>query len=757
MSLIVNGVNLQILVGVMVDGGTEGSKVPPSGGMVMNIVRFGNNKRGMDSKELVELISDKVPSHVQINMLKDTYPQGVVRGDQFTIGSLGGEAGKSLKIDINPRSPYFMKGQDFNGADGVGGIVKILMEGRNMKLTEVKELFSDYLDGNNPVEIETISSIIKPNTPQININTPFDSEHKYLNADGELLCLVRRYNAKDNEGNPVLDGHGKPKKEFRQFTGGSNYPKMPDVRPLYNIPNIVASDKIIWVEGEKCADALNELGYTATCTMGGAGMLSRKSANLFDFSPLHDKELVIWPDNDNAGRKVADLVQELSLNAGVKSVTTLTPPRGKPERWDVVDAVAEQFNINEFLNANVKQVKKNINLLDDSLLINRFVGDAPQQKFLIANTLPLAVPIIFSAAGDSGKGMMTLDLAMKVSSGQPMSEAFGGHISEFGNSIIFTAEDDESEMHRRIERLDYDNNRSSYEHELRIVSLPNVGGVFPILQETHDGYKTSIEFDKLYEQILQMKDLKLIVFDPLASFVHADVNSDPAAGAALTGLLAQIATETGAAVIMCHHMTKVKEDAVVSTPEQARNMIRGTSALVDGVRCAFAIWQVDEATGRRRCQDLGIDYQRNKCFDGAVVKSNGPANRNIRHFIRDEFSGLLLDRSDDISRLHSGSNKEIKKNALFSWISDCEREGRAMTQQSGADAILQRMSADTDAPNVLNNCTQRMIDGIVRELIQEGRLAKYSFSASGGRKWLGTIDGDMSRGEYEATTARDNV
>ena len=78
-------------------------------------------------------------------------------------------------------------------------------------------------------------------------------------------------------------------------------------------------------------------------------------------------------------------------------------------------------------------------------------------------------------------------------------------------SIIFTAEDDESEMHRRIERLDYDNNRSSYEHELRIVSLPNVGGVFPILQETHDGYKTSIEFDKLYEQILQMKDLKLIM------------------------------------------------------------------------------------------------------------------------------------------------------------------------------------------------------------------------------------------------------
>ena len=725
--------------------------------MVVNIVKFGNKKHSMSARELVDLISESVPAHTQIEILKQTYPNGVVRGNLFTIGSLSGEAGKSLKIDINPRSPYFMKGQDFNGSDGVGGIVKIMMEGRNMKLSEVKEYFADYISDNRPVE-DIVSPIINTQMKeQININTPYDSEHRYLNAHGEILCLVRRYNTVDQDGNPVLDGHGKPKKEFRQFTGQSNYPRMPDVRPLYNIPNIVASEKIIWVEGEKCADALNELGYTATCTMGGAGMLSRKSANLFDFSPLQDKELIIWPDNDTAGKKVAELVQDLAMNANAKSVTMLTPPRGKPERWDVVDAIAEHFDINQFLNTNVKQVKKNINLLDDSLLVNRFIGQAPEQKFLIGETLPLGVPIIFSAAGDAGKGMMTLDLAMKVSSGQPMSSAFGGTVNEFGNTIIFTAEDDEDEMHRRVERLDELNDRGNFKHELRIVSLPNVGGVFPIMQETHEGYRTSDEFDKLYEQIKQMNDLKLIVFDPLASFVHADVNADPAAGAALTGLLAQIATETGASVIMCHHMTKVKEDLVVNTPEQARNMIRGTSALVDGVRCAFALWQVDEATGRRRCQDLGIDYQRNRCFDGAVVKSNGPANRSIRHFIRDMFSGLLVDKSEEIQRLHTGSNREIKKSALMTWITTCENEGRAMTQQSGADALLQRMSADHDAPKVLNNCTQRMLDSLVRELIQEGLLAKYSFSVSGGRKWLGACDGPMSRGEYEAETARDNV
>ena len=727
---------------------------------IMSIIRLGNTNRELNSHQLVELISEKVPPEVQIDALRDTYPNGVIRGDQFSIGSLSGEAGQSLKIDINPRSPYFMKGQDFNGASGIGGIVKILMEGRGMRLPEIKELFGNYLD-NTPGfvrDVEAPPPIINPSLrQQISVNTPFDSEHLYLNSDGEILCMVRRYNMRDGSGNPVMDDHGKAKKEFRQFTGNNPYPKMPDVRPLYNIPNISASDKVIWVEGEKCADALNEMGFTATCTMGGAGMLSRKSSSQFDFSPLHGKELVIWPDNDNAGKKVAELVQDLAMNAGARSVTMLTPPAGKPERWDAADAIAESFDIGNFLNTTIKHTKRSINLLDDSLLINRFEGQAPEQKFLIGDTIPLGVPIIFSAAGDAGKGMMTLDLAMKVASGQPMSNAFGSEITEFGNAIIFTAEDDEGEMHRRIERLDEENARFNYEHELRIVSLPNVGGVFPILQETHDGYKTSVEFEKIYAQIIQMNNLKLIVFDPLASFVHADVNSDPAAGAALTGLLAQVATETGASVMMCHHMTKIKDDVAVSSPEQARNMIRGTSALVDGVRCAFAIWQVDESTGRRRCQDLGIEYQRNRCFDGAVVKSNGPARRDIRHFVRDMHSGLLEDRSDDITRLHSGSNREIKKDALFVWISTCEREGRALTQQSGADAILQRMSADPDAPNTLDNCTQRMVDGIVRELLSEGRIGKYSFSRSGGRKWLGTTDGDMSRGEYEATTATENL
>ena len=719
----------------------------------MSVVRFGNTT---SSNNIVEEISRRVPKGEQIRILQSTFPAGRVHGKTFYIGSVLGDPGQSLKINIDTMSPHFMQGQDFNGGIGIGGIVKILMEARGMNMSEIKDMFSDYLENTGPEIVRDNSPIENPIRPQYNANSPYDAEYVYTNADGEVLVTVRRYNVKDIAGNPMLNTKGKPKKEFRPFVEGSPYSKFPDIRPLYNIPNILASDRVVWVEGEKCADALNRAGYTATCTIGGAGALTKKTAPQFDFSPLQGKELILWPDNDTGGKKLADLIQDLALAAGARSVTMLTPPMGKPEGWDAADALSEGFNIEEFVHTKAKITRTNINLLDDSFLVSRFAGAAPEQKFLIDGTFPLGVPILFAAAGDAGKGMMTLDMGMKIASGKRMTNAFGGLVKEFGNVVIFTAEDDEAEMHRRVERLDPFEERRGYAHDLKIVSLPNVGGVFAVMNESGGEFGTTEEFEKIYEQILQISNLKLIVFDPLASFVHADVNADPAAGAALTGLLARMATETGASVLVCHHMTKIKDDAVVKTPEQARNLIRGTTALVDGVRSSFAMWQVDTARGKKTCERLGMPYQRNSCFDGAVVKSNGPASRNVRHFVRDPLTGLLNDRTDEIAAMNTGTALEMKLTAMYDWIIECENNGVALTHMSGNNGVHKR-SEDADAPEVLRGVSKHTLERYVRDLQQEGRIDKFQLTATGGRIWLGSVEGPMSRGEYEAVTGRDNV
>jgi len=729
----------------------------------MGVLRIGNTK----SKNLADDISEKVPKSVQLQALIDTYPNGIMRGTQFEIGSLDGEKGKSLKISVDANRSDFMQGMDFSTHEGVGGITKIMMEGRGMTLQDVSEYFADYLGTEfrppppeNPVNLNLNQESPKPQKMQIDINTPHDGEHVYTSSEGEIICLVRRYISRSEDGEVLRGNDGKAKKEFRQFSGNSTFPKMPDTRPLYNIPGILEAERIIWVEGEKCADDLNSLGHTATCHLGGAGMLSVRSAPSYDFSPLQGKQVILWPDNDSAGVKVAKLVQDLATKAGATSVTMLTPPRGKPEKWDASDAISEGFDVNNFLNAPQHKTKQNISLRDESLLVsNMFVGSAPEQRFLIADTIPLGVPVVFAAAGDSGKGMMTLDLAMKVASGKSMQSSFGGFVANHGNVVLMSAEDDKDELHRRIERLDPLNARSDYQHDLRVLPLPNLGGVFPMMQKVDNTYIMAPEFERLYEQILEIDNLALFVADPMASFVHADINADPAAGAAFMGMLAQLATETGATVMVNHHMAKIRDSDVITTPEQARNLIRGTSAIVDGVRSAFSVWQVDEKMGRQRCKDLGVTYTRNSVFDGAVVKSNGPANREIRHFIRNSNTGLLEDRSVDIRNLALSTAVRLRLEHMYEFISMCEEHGMAVTKggsDDGAYEAIRVSSSSEPCVLALKEVSSSTIKNTITTLQEEGRIDVYRLSQGGVKKWLGTMNGVMSQGIYEARTAREN-
>ena len=734
----------------------------------MSLRVVGNTRYSNGQRDLVAEITEKVPSYVQIEALKNAFPNGRVVRNEFYLGSLSGEAGQSLKINIDPSSSEFMRGMDFNTGDGIGGITKILMAAYDWKIKDVAEHFGTFLDKPqveppmNPINPALAQPHQEPQPEQIkqkrviDYSTPYDSEYLYLSEEGEILVAVRKYIERDQTGEIVRDSDGSAKKEFRQF------PKLPETRPLYNLPQIKEADRVIWVEGEKCADALIKMGHTATCTIGGAGMLSQRTKDKFDFSPLHGKELIIWPDNDEAGQKLARIIQELGVNAGAKSVTMLTPPQGKPKKWDAADAIEEGFDISKFLNAPNHKVKKTLSLKNRNLIIgNQFAGAPPEQKFLIGDTIPLGVPCVFAAAGDSGKGMMTLDLAMKVASWQPMQNSFGGLVSHHGSAIILSAEDDRDELHRRVSRLDSSNNRSGYRHDLLVVPLPNEGGVFPIMMKSDNTYVTSPEFEKIYEEMLEIEDLALVVIDPMASFVHADVNADPAAGAAFMGLLAQISTETGATVMVNHHMAKVRDKEPITKPEEARNLIRGTSAIVDGVRSAFAIWQVDEGVAEARCKDLGVKYQRNMIYDGAVVKSNGVANREIRRFVRNTNTGLLEDRTVDLNAAKSSSTPRVqaRREIIYRWIIERELNGVPLTISGKETGILHyarnQPETDTDAAQVREQKRQT-IESDVANLIGDGRVKQYRRSKHGGDKYLGTTrtDGKLFNEELNLNVDR---
>ena len=133
-------------------------------------------------------------------------------------------------------------------------------------------------------------------------------------------------------------------------------------------------------------------------------------------------------------------------------------------------------------------------------------------------------------------------------------------------------------------------------------------------------------------------------------------------------------------------------------------------------------------------------------FDGAVVKSNGPASREIRRFVRDSNTGLLVDHSEQfVSSDLTGA--ELKKELMYRWIVRCEQEGRALTQDSAQDKLEERKH-DFDAPEELRALGKESLKDYCQKLKNEGRIGSYARSGMGSSKWLGVPGGPIETATY---------
>ncbi|BDG76715.1 AAA family ATPase [Wolbachia pipientis] len=633
-------------------------------------------------------------------------PRGTFRGDKFYVGDLKGNQGKSMIVELTGSKAGLW--HDFSTGEG-GDIFDLwaAVTGKNQ--------FTDT--------IEDIAKWIGYSEKNNTLGQPTASWNYYDESD-QVIVTVYRYNTDSG-------------KRYLPFDVKRSSFTLPETRPLYNIPGIMKSDKVILVEGEKCADALIEQGMTATTAMLGANAPIEKT----DWSPLKGKHVIIWPDNDEPGKQYAEKVVKKLTFLGVLSLTLLEIPENKPKGWDSADGIEEKMNISEFIENNSKKiiVKQLLNIQEWS--VERFIGPVPEQKFLVEGLFPLGVTSILAAMGDTGKGMLLLDLALKVASRKDQPCGFGPLVTEHGSVVIFSAEDDMSEIHRRLERLDSQCERLKYKDRLFIVPLPNVSGSLTIIKSVSGKViETSPEFELITKQLNKIKNLKLIVFDPLASFVHADLNTDPAVGDYLMSLLSDLAGSTGASIITAHHMRKPKSEKPISTVEQARDAIRGTSALVNGVRCSYAFWSVEDAAKPTIFKSIGESVRQNALFYGAIVKANGLADRTLRTYLRNEETGLLEDITERL-RIKNMNEKDSKQH-LITAITRAAISGHPFTHTGSTGVYKQRHRL----PEEFHSIGRDRMERIVQELLQTRKLVKGMATGSKEDKWLDIPSGPFARG-----------
>ncbi len=116
------------------------------------------------------------------------------------------------------------------------------------------------------------------------------------------------------------------------------------------------------VEGEKTAEAAKKMfkkeNIVCITWASDAGAVSKNN-----WSPLYDRKVIIWPDNDQAGYKAAEELCSVLRKAGVKSLEVVDKnilSKELPEKWDLADPLAagkdKQFIRDTLLRAHEKMV-----------------------------------------------------------------------------------------------------------------------------------------------------------------------------------------------------------------------------------------------------------------------------------------------------------------------------------------------------------------------------------------------------------------
>ena len=173
-------------------------------------------------------------------------------------------------------------------------------------------------------------------------------EHDYRNEKGRIKLKVVRYAS--------LVG-GEAKKTFLQLTpsgDGSWYMCNPTNRerlpkgvgckkiPLYRQEELAREGVVIFVEGEKCADAVNDVHIDpklpqpiGVCVAGGSSAVIAKH----DLSPLFQRDVIVIADSDDAGRKFARKIGRI-LYKEQKCDVRYVMPEGE-DGYDIADALNE--------------------------------------------------------------------------------------------------------------------------------------------------------------------------------------------------------------------------------------------------------------------------------------------------------------------------------------------------------------------------------------------------------------------------------
>lgn len=389
---------------------------------------------------------------------------------------------------------------------------------------------------------------------QDNVKQRLAKTYNYLDAAGKLLFQLCRL---------------EPKSFRQRRPNGKNgwVWNLKSIEPvLYRLPEVLKAKEILICEGEKDADNLNKLGFTATTVPMGAGKW-RDSYR----KPLAGKDIVLIPDNDQSGREGMAKIAA-GLNGSSKSLKFLQLP-GLPSKGDVTNFISKYENPEDAAerlsilieNCEIYTPPKKATLEDAVLEISDFNNlKITKRRAYMAPWLKESAIVLISGWRGTGKTFFALGLLDAVTRG----DSFGPWDCEMSVPCLFLdGEMPPADIQERSDLLCLGRERKQ---PLFIYSDAHANTLgLPRANLTADKWRRTIK------RILITRKIKIFVIDNIASVAGGlDENSrqdwDPVNQWLLELRFAGITT------ILLHHTGKGGAQ-------------RGTSAREDNLDCSIIL------------------------------------------------------------------------------------------------------------------------------------------------------------------------
>jgi len=366
----------------------------------------------------------------------------------------------------------------------------------------------------------------------------------------------------------------------------------------------------------------------------------------------------------------------------------------------------------------------------------------PPLKYLVPGLVPMGAAVVLAADGGLGKGMLELELANIVAQStiDLLSTWCGVNVSMRGKVVMVMAEDSLDECQRRLQ----ESIGSNLPDNLFILTLPDMGITDPLFVQTKDGAVVpSTTFSIIWDQLVEMRPA-LVVFDPIAAIADVDLDKDNRAAAAVMKNFAALAQESGAAILLAHHTSKVNSSA---SPENVRTAIRGATAIVNEARGAIILYRPPRDFCENVCKTIGEDYEYDKVLWMVLCKCNYPGSKVPRILVRDE-KGCLKDRTDDYAE-NMRNTPEAMMDELVEKVAEAAMRGQPFTRFSKDRTGLDLYHRRDELGGVLRNLGLKKLVAMADMLCDKKKLV-LCVMGGGRRQWLDVPGGPVAKGEIKS-------